>query len=218
MTGTGNNRRIIDLNTVAIDAFEKLNKTNCSKEVFLKSLIGYHNFSGCETTSAFAGRGKIKPLLVMLNSVRHIENFSHFGECINLEEGMFKELEQFVCHMYGKNISPDNLASINTVWYNLYCQREGKILSDFLPPCENVLHQHLRRANYQAWIWRNDMVPQMNVDEPIDHGWHSNQGLLDIEWMACKPAPEEVIKLTIFYFANLLHAMTKLIRNLHELF
>ena len=49
-----------------------------------------------------------------------------------------------------------------------------------LPPCRGVLHQHIRRANYQVTIWK-----RANVPSPKDgHGWTTiSTGHLESLWV-----------------------------------
>ena len=54
---------------------------------------------------------------------------------------------------------------------------------------------HLSRANYQAYIWRQNLVAQQKQFDPINHDWMHNdeENCLTVKWMKCKPAPDEVI-------------------------
>ena len=65
MTGKNDKWRLIDLNTVAEVAIRRLNKTECRNDDFLTTLLEFHVFTGCDTTSTFARRGEIKPLVLM---------------------------------------------------------------------------------------------------------------------------------------------------------
>ena len=51
LTGTGSKRRIIDMNAVGDDIFDNQNQANSSKNDFLKTLIGFHCVTGCDTLS-----------------------------------------------------------------------------------------------------------------------------------------------------------------------
>ena len=59
LTGTGKHTRIIDIEAVAVSANEKFNKTECNEEDFLNALLAYHCFTGRDSTSSFAGKGKV---------------------------------------------------------------------------------------------------------------------------------------------------------------
>ena len=102
MTGTGIKRRIIDINAVVNHSFLTMNTTSCEKAMFLDAILGYHCFSGCDSVSAFAGKGKVKPLSIMCKDLTYMETFAKLG----CEEEVTNEsvviLEKFTCHMYGK--------------------------------------------------------------------------------------------------------------------
>ena len=59
LTGTGKYTRIIDIQAVAVSVDEKLNKTERDEEDFLNALLACDCFTGCDSTSSFAGRGKL---------------------------------------------------------------------------------------------------------------------------------------------------------------
>ena len=60
-TGTKSGKRIIDINTVAQCVNHNISKTDCDKDTFLKTLLVFHCFTGCDSTSSFAGKGKLSP-------------------------------------------------------------------------------------------------------------------------------------------------------------
>ena len=76
LTGVKNSRRIITVTKVAEYIFNTLKGCDVSKEVLMKLLIGFHSFTGCDITSAFAGRGKVKLLKLMLNDTRYVQAFA----------------------------------------------------------------------------------------------------------------------------------------------
>ena len=157
LTGVKNARRIIDVNAVSDNVQETLNKTECCKDQFLDALVGFHCFTGCDTISAFSGRGKLKPLSLMCKSEDYVEAFSALGREVAIDDEAIKKLERFVCHMYGKR--PDySSPNVNILRYALYCQKGGKASSEALPPCADVLRQHINRANYRSFIWRKSTV------------------------------------------------------------
>ena len=53
---------------------------------------------------------------------------------------------------------------------------------------------HAMRANYQARIWRESLVQFQSEVNSEDHGWFidGTNDQLDIKWMRCNPAPDEV--------------------------
>ena len=91
-TGTGNNRRQINITKMAKSMPKRLRD----------ALLGLHAFTGCDTTSCFAGKGKVKALRLLLANEDLIELFSCFGTTQNVSEGDIIKLEAFVCRLYGK--------------------------------------------------------------------------------------------------------------------
>ena len=196
MTGKGNARRIIDITKIAEKANEKLNRTTLDEQTFQMALLGYHSFTGCDTTSCFAGRGKVRPLNIMASNERYLRTFSSLGNEPTVSDDAIDVLGTFVCEMYGEKPRANEDMSVDLVRYKMYCRKGGKISYDCLPPCRNVLVQHIRRSHYQARIWRQCLTPYINPDDPTDqHGWCLNDNMIDIVWMTCNPAPDEVLEL-----------------------
>ena len=154
LTGVKNSRRTIDISAVAENIFVTLNLCEASKEMIMESLIGLHSFTGCDTTSAFAGRGKVKPLTLMLKDQDYVETCSLLGKEIHLQEELVVQIKRFVCHMYGWK----GIHSLREIQYKMYCQSGGKIACEKLPPCDDVLELHIMRANYQTFIWRQSLL------------------------------------------------------------
>ena len=51
LTGTGNNRRIIDVNSIPECIYENQNETYSTKNQVMTALLGFHCFTGCDTVS-----------------------------------------------------------------------------------------------------------------------------------------------------------------------
>ena len=67
-----NARKIIDVSKVADKIFDSTRTRDAvSKDALMKSLIGFHSISGCNTISSFAGRGKVKALERLLSSIEY---------------------------------------------------------------------------------------------------------------------------------------------------
>ena len=152
-TGTKSRKRIIDISAFAECINHSISKTYCVKNTFLKALLAFHCFSGYDSTSSFAGKGKLKPLSLQSSNENYIHGFSHIGTSGTVTEDTIRILEKLVCEMYGKKAMEKDL-SINEVRYNIYCQRNGRISFAMLPPCLNVLKEHISRVSYQTLIWR----------------------------------------------------------------
>ena len=85
----------------------------------MKALLGYHCFSGCDSISSFTGRGKLKPLNLLLSSVNYITAFASLGVNNIVSDELAIELEKFVCHMYGMCPINSDVNVNSTVFYLL---------------------------------------------------------------------------------------------------
>ena len=62
-----------------------------------------------------------------------------------------------------------------------------------LPPCSNVLKQHIIRINSQTLIWRKCLDNFMVLSQPWEIGWFINEETLEVKWITCNPPPEHVV-------------------------
>lgn len=167
-----------------------LGENNC------RALIGLHAFTGCDSVSAFAGRGKVAALKAM-----KLPQFSavlqDLGNQWNLTMEQHRELEAFVCHLYQ---SKAGTRDVNDLRYKLFCAKKGETESWQLPPCAAALHQHSERANYQAGVWKRCLESCPDIPSPAGHGWCiekvNGKDELTIDWLHdAPPAPEAVLQL-----------------------
>ena len=80
LTGVKDKRRIIDIKTVADKAYQSIDLESCERSMLLDTLVDYHCFTGCDSISAYAGRGKIEPFVLMCKRLDHIKAFSELGK------------------------------------------------------------------------------------------------------------------------------------------
>ena len=66
-----------------------------------KALLGLHRFTSCDTVSAFSGKGKLKPLDLMLKSSHYIDLFASISEEPGLSADLFQIVQQLVFKLYG---------------------------------------------------------------------------------------------------------------------
>ena len=122
-----------------------------SSDDLRRALIGFHAFTGCDSISAFAGKGKKRPFKLLMKSQDYIETFQMLGQSWNLDDDVIERLEKFTCHMYGSYLT----TSVNELRYKIYCTKKGKVTCEDLPPCHSTFLQHCNRANYQSHVWRS---------------------------------------------------------------
>jgi hypothetical protein len=187
-TGTGDKRKLLDITAISRLRPEKVNI----------SLLGLHAFTHCDTTSAFRGKGKIKPFKVMNKEPVFIECLSRLGESWDLSDELLHGLEHFTCSLYGRK----SIKSVNELRYILLTERlnSSKLSPDMnfnfsaLPPCKNVLTKHILRANYQTGIWKRSHIPNANIPKPSEsNGWILESDYAQPLWYDGDPTPEEVV-------------------------
>ena len=62
-----------------------------------KALLLFYAFTGCGSTSAFAGKGKIRPLRLLQKIVRYAQSFGCLGTSSALSSDLCEELEALTC-------------------------------------------------------------------------------------------------------------------------
>ncbi|XP_065198086.1 uncharacterized protein LOC135829615 [Sycon ciliatum] len=187
LIGAGSRLRRINVNA----ASNKLGQEVSS------ALPGFHAFTGCDTTSAFAGRGK-KAAFKLLCSDKPVSVLarSAFVAVGNKFEALPAEhiatLEKYTCMLYNAT----QCSSVNDARYQLFCTRS--LQSSQLPPCRDAFLRHCSRANYQAGVWRRCLVAS-----PVDilsahqdgQGWQlRSDGCLTIDWTDLPPAPRSILE------------------------
>ena len=92
-TGKGQTKRCtgIDVSQLAEEHTPKL----CS------ALLGLHAYTGCNSTSSFKSKGKVRPLKLLLKHKHYQDAFAQLGESLITSMDVETLIEQFTCEMYG---------------------------------------------------------------------------------------------------------------------
>ncbi|GFO04037.1 hypothetical protein PoB_003054200 [Plakobranchus ocellatus] len=91
-TGSGNNRRQLNITDLAATISKRLRD----------AIIGLHAFTDCDSTSCFAGKGKLKALKMLQGDQDHQDTFSRIGTLETISGQDMQVIETFVCQLYGK--------------------------------------------------------------------------------------------------------------------
>ena len=165
-------------------------------ESVCKAIIGVHSFTGCDSVSTFAGRGKLNALKLMIGDAELQETFGDLGREWIVPSHLIDKLETFTCQLY---LSKTSATKVDDLHYGLFAAKKGNVEPHHLPLCSNALKKHIFRANYQTAIWRRCLIPKPEVLLPNGHGWKleilKGQCALTIEWMDIGTAPESVMAL-----------------------
>ena len=143
-TERGTKMRTIDLQTIRDSTGDDVSQ----------ALIGLHGFTGCDSVSSLYGQGKKKALKLLLKETDLCQAFKDLGERFDLQPDIAAALEVFVCRLYGQQ----NITAVNEARYNMFrLQRKSEIN---MPPNQDALREHIKRANYQAGMGH---YPQANL-------------------------------------------------------
>jgi len=181
-SGTENRVKYVNIN----DVHNLLGNDVC------QALLGMHAFTGCDSVSCFAGKGKLSALKLLRKHKEYRDLFNQFGTSWDLTEEIFLKIQAFTCELYGAKKGEDD---VNNFRYKLFCAKQGKIEAFRLPPCADCLNKHAQRACYQTAIWKRGLDCNPEIPTPVGKGWELNNQELVFDWMDGQPAPQAVLEL-----------------------
>ena len=126
-----------------------------------------HAFTGCDTVSAFAGRGK-KTAWETWKSFPEVNDAFKELQCMPRETSneSMELLERFVVLMYDRT---SEATEVNYARRLLFTQKSRTL--ENIPPTQAALKQHIKRTCYQANCWNQALVLDPEMPEPSDWGW-----------------------------------------------
>ncbi len=147
-----------------------------------------------DTTILFdTGSGNKKRLPQLIPTIARV------GDTWDVPDAVYQKLEELTCSMYGN----PRFSDINQC--RLFKLKEkcddkldptNSVDMGSLPPCQDCLHQHTRRVNYQVAIWKQSHIPLPTTPEPTDgHGWTLEEGTLEPLWTSGEIIPPELVNI-----------------------
>ena len=130
----------------------------------------FHSFTGCDTTSAFGGKGKKsaweawKCYLEVTQAFLYMASHPHIQ--ITVESQHFQLLERFTVILHDK---ASNHKFVNEAKRELFCQKNKTM--ETIPPTQNALLQHCKRVAYQVGIWTTSDLGEQQTPTPEGCGW-----------------------------------------------
>lgn len=138
------------------------------------------------SVSSFYRKGKKKPWSTMNKTPDKAEAFKMLGNQANTTEDLINQLSDFVWVFYWVADASD----INEALHHLF--KMGNYSDESLPPTNDCLEKHVQRANYESFIWKRFLMPNILPGSAVEHGWQINSDELVVNWMSRKPAPDEL--------------------------
>ena len=166
-SGSSGNRRLIHLASFELP------------DDYRAALIGYHAFTGNDYVSSFFTKGKKKCWNKLKEDPKYVQCFSSLGTRESPSEEQLQTLEEYVCVLYSTK-----LKNVNDARYQLF-KRKNELYKKsidlaLLPPCQAVLNLHSKRANFEAYLWKQTLNSMINVPNYVENGWDAN---CEIFWL-----------------------------------
>ena len=192
-----NKLRYININQL----FHQLGEPLC------KALSFYRSFTGCDYTSSFNRKGKIKPFKLLEKNPELQQAFLNLSHSGDISGDIKLIIESFVWQMYGRKKTNSVDHARLEIFLTKYKPKKGsvslnqiqakKLDSSIMPPCSKVLHQKIKRCIYVANIWKNSLRTKPTPHLPTSFGWTLDEdGTYCIKWFEGDVAPKivEVVK------------------------
>ena len=115
--------------------------------------------SGCDSACSFSHTGKITAFQTLKNKINELTELIDFSEfpTLYLESPSVVTLIQYVYYFYKENKSVSN---VNKLRHRMFIRKN--VSGDPLAPTLDALVLHLRRVNYQTFIWKSACVQVLN--------------------------------------------------------
>lgn len=150
-----------------------------------ENILFLHAVSGCDTTSALFGQGKIKFCTTLEKFPCINESVKIFKDPNAEKNTLFKAMEPFLVTLYGA----EHTSSLNELRYLRFAQAttSNKFNLARLPPTEDAAKHHTWRVYYQVQAWMSI------AKDPTNWGWKQNLNGLSPVPMLIEPAPQSLI-------------------------
>ena len=165
--GVGKNTRLIPIHEI----HSSLGPAKCI------ALPLFHCLTGCDQTSSFAGHSKKTAWAVWNMYDKLTDSLQSVYYCPREEQvkSIMPIVERFVILVYDRGSSS---ISVNDARKELFTRKSRSI--ELIPPTENALYLHLKRAIYQgAYVWGQLLTPVQSIPSPADWGWKMGE---DDKW------------------------------------
>lgn len=193
-TSSKNNRRYISITNI----YEVLGSRICA------ALPGFHAFTGCDYTSSFVRKGKIRPFAKLEKNKEAQKAFQSLATEKEQSQRTQKTLQMFTAIIYG---AKDNTKlTLNEHRYKIFEKGYGPKSSSknpleklkginvsAIPPCEAELNMHIKRAAFVAQMWANADVAEIQQHPDASNGWDLESGCYTPIWHEGPQMPDTLI-------------------------
>ncbi len=169
------------------------------------SLPAFHAYSGCDYTSAFARKGKVRPFKLLEKETEIQEAFSKLADKEEIDEQTFKYVEKFTCLLYGaacKRKTPSMNEYRYAVVEKAYGPKKNSknpferlrgIDGCNIPPCQRELRQHIYRTGFVARMWAKADHQEIVQNPKTTDGWELKDGCFEPIMFEGPQIPDDVL-------------------------
>ena len=111
------------------------------------------------------------------------------GSNQKLDSVSIEKLEAFTWMLYNCK----ETRSIDETRYKQFCWKKKLPDPHKLPSTACALNLHLKRANYQAFEWKQGLLRDHQLIDPQGNGWKKINDTLEIEWTSQPSGPEMIL-------------------------
>ena len=135
-----------------------------------KSLLAFHSITVCDTTSQFYRVVKTSAWKVFEDAPDLLE---HLGEESQISADVLAKAEAFISKLYNSGTQEVEINKERAAAF-----RKSKKDLDALPPTQDALILHIKRANYHTMVWNKALEPCPSLPKPEYSAWYYSEGLL----------------------------------------
>ena len=168
---------------------------NSLGKVSSKAVLFLHALSGCDATSAVAGKVKLSFYNTWSQLPEITPTFAKLGNVTDINlvtDDDFTQIERFFIILYSPTLNTENINTARRILFT----HGNRSLENILPTF-NCLQKHILRSCYQATNWSNALSKQRPHLDPVVWGWKkSGKGFVPL-WSDLPDASEacrELIK------------------------
>ena len=145
----------------------------------VETILSFHAITGCDTVSYFAGHSKKTSWKTFTEHHMLLRNLGN-GD---LDDSTVRSVEKFICRIY----SVTDAENCNEARATLFSRCRSP---EALPPTSDAARWHIRRAHFQAMVWKQAHVTHPTLPLPETMGWTKLNGKLEAKLMSLAPVPE----------------------------
>ena len=132
----GNKKSVINIDVVKHQIEQEL-AGDIDINKFCAALLGLHAFTGCDSVSAFTGKGKAKCYNLLRKNLEFVETLKSLGENWNVTDEVTDKMEMFCCSLYvsgwetnvnklrstvqkEENLNVSSCLHVNSPWWSIF--------------------------------------------------------------------------------------------------